>query len=266
MSYEDYYLEYVTKAERAKMAQNTIEKLKKKGKAELTPVIITGRQLALTWWGKAWNNNLKRYSDYSSRIGRGSSYVRNGAVLDLKIEQGTIKAVVQGSVRNPYEVEVDIRPLLPEVWETIRMAGEGKIESLQELIDGKFPPGLSELFTAQGIGLFPTPKEITFKCSCPDRAVMCKHVAAVLYGIGARLDEDPTLFFTLRAVDVHNLISKAIQSKTQNMLSKSGAKSRRILEDADIGAMFGVEVEAMVQDSVKKMVKKEKRKENKIST
>jgi len=247
MAYDDYYLEYVTKAEREKMAQNTIEKLKKKGKAELNPVCITGRQLARTWWGKAWNDNLKRYADYSSRMGRGSSYVRNGAVLDLKIEQGIIKALVQGSVRKPYEVEVDIRPLLPEVWERIRIASEGKIESLQELIDGKFPPGLSELFTTQGSGLFPTTKEITFKCSCPDRAVMCKHVAAVLYGIGARLDEDPTLFFTLRAVDIHDLISKAIQSKTQNMLSKSGATSHRILEDADIGAMFGVEVEAMVE-------------------
>lgn len=260
MSYDDYYLEYVTKAERAKMAQMSIEILKKRGKAELTPVIITGRQLARTWWGKAWNDNLKRYSDYSSRIGRGSSYVRNGAVLDLKIKQGTIKAVVQGSVRTPYEVAVDIRPLLPEVWEKIRIACEGKIESLQELIDGKFPPGLSELFTAQGSGLFPMPKEITFNCSCPDRALMCKHVAAVLYGIGARLDEDPTLFFTLRAVDVHNLISKAIQNKTQNMLSKSGAKSRRILDDADIGAMFGVEVEAMVQDSANNTVKKKTRK------
>lgn len=260
MYYDDFSLEYVTKAERQKMAQKTIENLKKKGKAELTPVIITGHQLAQTWWGKAWNDNLKSYSDYSSRIGRGSSYVRNGAVLDLKIEQGNIKALVQGSVRNPYEVDVAIRPLLPEVWEEIRIACEGKIDSLQELIDGKFPPGLSELFTAQGSGLFPAPEEISFKCSCPDRAVMCKHVAAVLYGIGARLDEDPTLFFTLRAVDIHALISKAIQSKTQNMLSKSGSKSRRILEDEDIAAMFGVEVEAMVPDAINNTVKKETKK------
>ena len=262
MAFDDYYLEYVTKAEKRKMAQESIEKLKKKGKAELTPVIITGRQLARTWWGKAWNDNLKRYSDYASRIGRGASYVRSGAVLDLKIEQGAIKAAVQGSVRNPYEVEIAILPLLPEVWENIRIAGEGKIDSLQELIEGKFPPGLSELFTAQGSGLFPTPKEITFTCSCPDRAMMCKHVAAVFYGIGARLDEDPTLFFTLRAVDVHGLISQAIQNKTQTMLSKSGVNSRRILEDADIGAMFGLELEAMISDSKAAIIKKKKTKAN----
>ncbi|MFA7078057.1 MAG: hypothetical protein WC147_06605 [Syntrophomonas sp.] len=264
MFYDDYSLEYVTKAEKQKMAQKTIARLKKKGKVELAPVIITGRTLARTWWGKAWNDNLERYSDYANRIGRGRSYVRNGAVLDLKIEQGIIKALVQGSVSQPYEVEIAIRPLLPAVWKKTRIACEGKIDSLQELIDGKFPPGLSELFTAQGSGLFPSPQEITFKCSCPDRAMMCKHVAAALYGIGARLDEDPTLFFTLRAVDIHDLINKAIQGKTQTMLSKSGAKSRRILKDADIAAMFGMEVEAMIPDAANNTVKKEKKRGKRI--
>lgn len=259
MSYDDDYPKYVPKAEKQKMAQKTIERLNKKGKVKLAPIVITGRPLARTWWGKAWNDNLERYSDYSSRIGRGRSYVRNGAVLDLKIEQGIIKALVQGSVKKPYEVEIVIRPLLPEVWEKTRIACEGKIDSLQELIDGKFPPGLSELFTAQGSGLFPSPREITFKCSCPDWAVMCKHVAAALYGIGARLDEDPTLFFTLRGVDIDDLINKAIQEKTQTMLSKSGAKSRRILKDADIAAMFGMEVEAMIPDDANNTVKKEKK-------
>lgn len=261
MAYDDdYYPEYVTKAEKQKRAQASSERLKKKGKTELAPVIITGRQLARTWWGKAWNDNLKRYSDYASRIGRGASYVRNGAVLDLKIEQGAIKALVQGSVRKPYEVEIAIQPLKPQSWDKIRRACEGKIESLQDLIDGKFPPELSDLFTAQGSGLFPTPKEISFSCSCPDWAVMCKHVAAVLYGIGARLDEDPNLFFTLRGVDVHDLISQAIQNKTQTMLNKSGVKSRRILEDADIGALFGVELETMIADSKAPIDKKKKNK------
>lgn len=250
MSYDDYYLEYVPKAVRKKMAQETIAQLKRQGAGELLPVKINGSQLSSTWWGKAWNKNLEHYSDYSSRIGRGRSYVRNGAVLDLKIQPGHIKALVQGSVRNPYEVEVAIQALLPELWEEIRLACEGQIDSLQELIDGKFPPELSELFTAQGRGLFPAPREISFTCSCPDRAMMCKHVAAVLYGVGARLDEDPTLFFTLRAVNIHDLISKAIQNRTQNMLSKSGAKSRRILEDADIAGIFGVEIEAVLEETI----------------
>ncbi|NLB51644.1 MAG: hypothetical protein GX808_01735 [Syntrophomonadaceae bacterium] len=247
--YDDYNLEYVPKAVKKKMAEDNIAYLRKKGAGELAPINISGRQLSSTWWGKAWNRNLERYSDFSNRIGRGRSYVRNGAVLDLKIQAGYIQALVQGSIRKPYKVDINIQPLLPERWEEIRIACEGQIDSMQELIDGKFPPELSELFTAQGSGLFPVPREISFTCSCPDWAMMCKHVAAVLYGVGARLDEDPTLFFTLRGVDIHDLISKAVQIRTQNMLSKSGTKSRRILEDADITSMFGVEVEAVIEDS-----------------
>lgn len=236
------YPEYVPVAERKRKAQNKVEKLKKKN-PDIAPVIITGRKLAVTWWGTAWNNNLESYSDYENRIGRGRSYLRNGAVLDLKIEQGRIKALVQGSSSKPYQVDVKISPLKGNQWEKIRKACEGKIDSLTELIDGKFPKALSDLFTAKGSGLFPTPREITFQCSCPDWAVMCKHVAAVLYGVGARLDENPALFFTLRSVNVEELISGAIRGKMESMLSDSKPKSRRILADADISAMFGVEVE-----------------------
>jgi uncharacterized Zn finger protein len=185
--------------------------------------------------------------------------VRNGAVLDLKIEQGKIKALVQGSARKPYTVDINIKPLEPQVWTKIRTACEGRIESMQELIAGKFPAALAELFTAKGSGLFPAPREINFHCSCPDWAVMCKHVAAVLYGIGARLDEDPAMFFTLRAVNMDDLISRAVQGKAQTMLSKSGVRSRRILEDADIAGIFGVEVEAIVQDDMDKTYKKVKK-------
>lgn len=236
------YPDYVPVAERKRKAQNAVEKLKKKN-PEIAPVTIAGRKLATTWWGTAWNNNLESYSDYENRIGRGRSYLRNGAVLDLKIERGCIKALVQGSSSKPYQVGMAIRPLKAVQWEKIIKSCAGKIESLSELIDGKFPKALSELFTARGSGLFPTPREITFTCSCPDWAVMCKHVAAVLYGVGARLDQNPALFFTLRGVNVEDLIVEAVQGKMESMLSKSKVKSRRILTDVDVTAMFGVEVE-----------------------
>lgn len=236
------YPEYVPVAEKKRKAKNAVEKLKKKD-PEIAPVIITGRKLATTWWGTAWNNNLESYSDYSNRIGRGRSYVRNGAVLDLKIDRGGIKALVQGSSSKPYQVDIEIRQLKSSQWEKIKKSCEGKIESLSELIDGKFPKALSELFTTKGSGLFPTPREITFSCSCPDWAVMCKHVAAVLYGVGARLDQNPTLFFTLRGVNIDELITEAVHGKMESMLSKSKVKSRRIMKDVDITAMFGVEVE-----------------------
>lgn len=261
MAYDDYP-QYVPAAERKRKAQKAAEKLKNQ-KAELSPVVIEGRQLARTWWGKAWNSNLERYSDYSNRIGRGRSYVRNGAVLDLQIGPGAVTALVQGSARTPYKVRIDITPLQPGVWNKIRTACQGKIESMQELIAGKFPENLAELFTARGKGLFPAPGEITLKCSCPDWAVMCKHVAAVLYGIGGRLDNDPSLFFTLRAVNMEELVSEAVQATTRSMLGKSGAKSRRILDDTDITALFGVEVEAVAQEPAGPKARRRKKKTGK---
>jgi uncharacterized Zn finger protein len=189
--------EYVTVAEKRAKAAQSLKKLKKK-KEDTRPVVIEGRAIATTWWGKAWNENLERYADYSNRIGRGRSYVRNGAVLDLKIRPGEVEALVQGSRSKPYEVIVKIEAISKEAWSRIKTASAGQLDSLQELMSGKFPKSLGALFIEGGKGLFPGPKEIKFSCSCPDWATMCKHVAAVLYGIGARLDEEPALFFTLR--------------------------------------------------------------------
>lgn len=252
--------EYVPVAERKRKALDAVRKLKKKN-PDITPIIIEGKKLARTWWGKAWNDNLESYSDYANRIDRGRSYVRNGAVLDLKIEKGTVTALVQGSSSKPYKVDIAIRQIEDDLWGKIKKSCEGKIESLQELIDGKFPKALSELFTAKGNGLFPAPKEITLRCSCPDWAVMCKHVAAVLYGIGARLDENPALFFTLRNVNIEELITEAIEGKTKTMLGRAGTKSRRVLEDADVTAMFGVEVENT--DMSPDLKEKDEKKKNK---
>lgn len=233
--------EYVSAAEKKAKAQKSASKLKKK--VELQPVTIEGRKLARTWWGIAWNDNMESYSDYENRLSRGRSYVRNGAVLDLKIEKGVVNALVQGSRVKPYTVSIKIDPINETVWNNIKKECEGKIESLQDLIEGKFPEELSNLFTAKGNGLFPTPKEIGMMCSCPDWAVMCKHVASVFYGIGARLDLDPSLFFTLRNVDVNELIAEAIKGKADDMLEKAEKKSKRVLTDSDIGDVFGLEIE-----------------------
>lgn len=264
MSYYYGFPEYVTVAEKKAKAQKSLEKLKKKNPC-ITPIIIDGRKLARTWWGKAWNDNLESYSDYSNRIERGRSYVRHGAVLDLKITPGKISALVQGSETKPYQIGIDIQPLSKNTWETITKACEGKIDSLQELIEGKFPKGLAELFTAQGKGLFPAPKEISLKCSCPDWATMCKHVAAVLYGVGARLDENPALFFVLRNVNIDELVSKAIAQKSETLLKKSVRKSGRVIDNDDISAMFGIEMESENEKVSQKTANKEGGTKNKAS-
>lgn len=233
---------YIPVGEKRRQAQKSVEKLRKKN-PDISPVIITGSKLTRTWWGKSWNDNLERYSDYSNRIGRGRSYVRHGAVLDLKITEGKISALVQGSFSKPYQVNISIQPLAKDIWETLTNDCAGKIDSMQELIEGKFPKALSELFSAKGKGVFPVPQEISLECSCPDWAMMCKHVAAVLYGVGARLDDDPSLFFVLRKVNINDLISETISKKAQTLLEKSKAKSHRIIEDTDISDMFGIEMD-----------------------
>lgn len=258
MAFKNYYPEYVTAAERKKKAQASVEKLKKKNPAT-APVIIEGRTIAKTWWGKAWNENLERYSDYANRIGRGRSYVRSGAVLDLQIAPGEIRALVQGSRARPYQVNITIRGLSKDAWDTIVKECAHKIGSLQELTTGKFPKELVEVFTASNRGLFPAPSEITLNCSCPDWATMCKHVAAVLYGVGARLDESPTLFFDLRKVNIDDLIVKTVQEQTQKLLEKSQTKGRRVMKDADIAGLFGIDVEPeSAQPAVSKWKSKRK--------
>jgi len=242
--YDDYgYPRYVSVAEKRARARRKLEQLRKKH-PDIRPVVIEGNTLVRTWWGKAWNGNLGKYADYANRIGRGRSYVRHGAVLDLQISPGQVKALVQGSQGSPYTITIKIKPISESVWKQIKAACEGQLASLQELLQGRFPKGLAELFTAKGSGLFPSPKEIDFHCSCPDWAYMCKHVAAVLYGIGTRLDEDPSLFFVVRKVKMEDLITQAVREKSEKLLKQAKRKTARVIDDADLGEVFGIEMES----------------------
>jgi uncharacterized Zn finger protein len=242
MGYYSYYPPYVTVTEKKEKAAKKLAQLRKKD-PDIQPVVIEGSILAKTWWGKSWNKNLESYADYSNRIGRGRSYVRNGAVLDLKIQPGEVKALVQGSESKPYVVIIKIKPIQKTNWIKIKESCQGQLESLPELLEGNFPKALSAIFMAKGEGLFPSSDEIKLSCSCPDWASMCKHVAATLYGIGARFDENPMLFFTLRNADVHELISQAVDDHTQNLLKIAENKSARVIDDMDLGDMFGIDLD-----------------------
>src|SRR4029077_3566360 len=195
---------YVPVAARRRKAEREMEKLRKQG-ALLSPVKIEGRQIARTFWGKAWCDNLESYHDFENRLPRGRTYVRNGSVLDLQIAPREVTAMVCGS--SLYRVMVGIDPVPRAQWRSICTDCAGGIDSLGELLQGRLSQGVMERICRQGLGLFPAPREIHFKCSCPDHASMCKHVAAVLYGVGARLDQQPELLFRLRTVDEKDLLA-----------------------------------------------------------
>lgn len=228
----------ISTEELKRKALESTQSAAKKGRV-LEPVAINGRQICKSWWGQAWCSNLEQYADYGSRLDRGKRYVRSGAVIDLKIQNGKILSRVQGTRKTPYKVEIHISPLSEERCQEIIEKCANKIENLEELITGHFPPELEELFIGKG-GLFPTPQEISFQCSCPDWALMCKHVAATLYGVGARLDENPFLFFHLRGIDVERFIDVTLNNKVETMLANADKKSERIIEEDDVMKLFGV--------------------------
>lgn len=247
MAFYNDFPKYVPVAKRKEKAQKSVERLRKTN-PNLAPVMVTGTKLVHTWWGKSWIDNLTHYADYANRIARGRSYLRHGAVLDLQLAPGKVHALVQGSEKEPYEVELSIKPLSKTAWTAIVKACTGKLSSLQELIEGKFPAALADLFQLQGKGLFPGSRDITLQCSCPDSARMCKHVAAVLFAIGVRLDEDPSLFFQLRQVNVAELITETTREQSQTLLNKSKVKSRRVIADTDMSSLFGIDLETDDED------------------
>jgi uncharacterized Zn finger protein len=237
---------YVSVAERRRQAAREMAKLAKKGHP-ISPVVIEGRAIATTFWGKSWCDNLERYSDYSNRLPRGRTYVRNGSVVNLQIEAGKINAHVSGS--EIYDVAVNVSAVPKAGWNAICADCAGAIDSLVELLQGRFSKGVMERICQQKTGLFPAPSEIKFTCSCPDWASMCKHVAAVLYGIGARLDQQPELLFKLRKVDEKALIAKAGKGVP---LSKKGPAADKVLADDQLSDIFGLDLGAEPERPVAK--------------
>jgi uncharacterized Zn finger protein len=227
---------YVPVAERRRRAEREMAKLRKKG-YPVSPVRIEGRTIARTFWGKSWCENLESYRDYENRLPRGRTYVRNGSVVDLQITPLEVTAMVSGS--ELYTVKISIKAMPKPQWQSLCRDCAGGIDSLVELLQGRFSKGVMERLCRQDNGLFPKPSEIRFSCSCPDPASMCKHVAAVLYGVGSRLDEQPELLFRLRAVDHSELVADL---DTAVPLSKTAPAAGKVLETDDLSAPFGLDL------------------------
>jgi uncharacterized Zn finger protein len=231
-----YYPPYVPVAERRKKAAKKVASLTKKGQI-VNPIVIEGRVIAKTFWGKAWCKHLETYSDYENRLPRGRTYVRNGSVIDLKLNPGELRALVSGS--SIYTVTIKIDPLPGQKWEALLKECTGKIDSVIELLQGKFSKGVMEIITHHEKGLFPDLENIKMDCSCYDYADMCKHVAAVLYGVGAHLDQYPEDLFLLRKVNHTELIAIAGLSE----LSKEPSNQNTTQLTGDLSSLFGIEIE-----------------------
>ena len=227
---------YVPVAQRRRKAQQKLKTLRKKGQS-ISPVTIEGRTIAKSFWGKAWCTNLERYSDFANRLPRGRTYVRNGSLVDLQIAKGEIAAFVSGS--ELYEITIGIAPVSAGRWKSICRDCAGSIDSLVELLQGRLAKGVMDRVCREGDGLFPSPDEIKLACSCPDWADMCKHVAAALYGVGARLDEQPQLLFVLRGVDESELVAAAGRDLP---LAKAAPAPAQVLDESDVAAVFGLDM------------------------
>jgi uncharacterized Zn finger protein len=237
---------YVPAATRRAQAAKKAAKLEKAGR-KLAPVRVEGRAIAKTFWGKAWCHHIESFSDYENRLPRGRTYARNGSILDLQITKGTISALVMGS--SLYELNFTIKPIEKSRWAAIKSRSTGQIDSLVELLQGRFSDAVMRVITDRDSGLFPSPAEIHKNCSCPDWADLCKHLAAVLYGIGARLDEKPELLFLLRGVDHAELLDHVPTGKAQ-----AGPAT---LDSGDLADVFGIEIApAEPKVPTKKPVKK----------
>lgn len=232
--------------ERRKKVAKQMQKLTKQG-VNIQPVEIAGRKIAKSFWGAGWCDHIESFSDYANRIPRGRTYVRNGSVCHLKISRGQVEAIVSGS--SLYRVNVKIASLGKAKWESLKKKCTGKVSSVIELLQGKFSDGVMELVTDKNAGLFPGSSEISFSCDCPDHASMCKHIASALYGIGARLDDEPDLLFKLRGVDHNELITADMDVLSKGMPGK-GKGSKRRIADASLADVFGVEMSGTEVESI----------------
>ena len=233
---------YVSVAERRRKAAKKMEALRKKG-LDIQPITIEGRKIAKSFWGEAWCEHLESFSDYENRLPRGRTYVRNGSVCHLVVSKGEIVAKVSGS--ELYDVKVTIKTLAATKWQGVKRQCGGRIGSLLELLQGRLSDEVMSVVTHRSEGLFPLPGEISLRCSCPDSARMCKHVAAVLYGVGARLDNKPELLFLLRGVDHEELI--AADAEKALAAATTRGKSKRLTAGA-LGDVFGIDLETGAPD------------------
>ena len=239
-----WFREYVSVGKRTARAKRKIAQLQKK-KKDINPVVIEGNKIATSWWGKSWINHLKSYADYDNRVQRGKSYVKNGLVIHLIIKEREIESMVMGTSSRPYKITITMKKIRKKKWNQIKKLSRKHLSTLSDLLEGNLPKELDRVFSDCKEGIFPTLKEISFECSCPDWASMCKHVSATLFALGNRLDQEIDLFFQLRGVNIQDLIQSAVQSETTHLQQiVPTAQSAEVLNlgDSKLAQLFNIKL------------------------
>lgn len=229
------FREYVPVAKRQANAKKQMNQLRGEGQV-ITPIEpFRGQKIARTFWGQAWCRHIECLSDFRSRLDRGKTYVRNGSVCHLAISTGRVDAYVCGS--ELYKLRVDVDPLPPRQWERIKQQCAAQVGSVVELLQGQLSQSVMAILTNADTGMFPHADDFRLDCNCPDFVRLCKHLAAVLYGVGVRLDAEPQLLFTLRGVDYLELIDAA-GTGVEAVDTSADAP----LADADLADVFGIDL------------------------
>ena len=189
---------------------------------------IEGRE----WWVERWLELLDSYR-FKKRLERGRNYAREGNVLSIEFAERQVFAKVQGSEAEPYQVALSLepfpdenrervikmmsqKPFTDEDWDCIIQTISQKAIYTAQLLAGEMPADIEEVFTANGLSLFPyTLSDVRSRCSCPDKANPCKHIAAVYYQLGDRFSEDPFVIFQLRGRTKEKILEalRAIRSE-----------------------------------------------------
>ena len=252
-----WFEKYVSVGERAAKARKKISQLRKKNH-KINPVSIEGNQIATSWWGKAWVNHIKHYADFDNRIGRGRSYVKNGLVIHLAIKSGYVEAMVMGTRSQPYNIKIEIKKISQSKQNRIKRLSQKHLYTLSELVEGRLPKELEQIFSDQKEGIFPTLKEMSFHCSCPDWAEVCKHVSASLFALGARLDDNIDLFFKLRGLQVDQLVQSALKKEVTHLKTKKAQSKTRVLKlsEKNLASLFDIKLVTPKSSAKKPLGKK----------
>ena len=167
------------------------------------------------WWVERWLELLGSYR-FKKRLERGRSYAREGNVLSMDFNDSRAKATVQGSDAEPYKVSLSLQSFSNEDWDYVISKMSEKAIFSAQLLAGEMPETIEAVFTAGGLSLFPfTLNEVRSRCSCPDKANPCKHIAAVYYQLGDRFSEDPFIIFQLRGRTKNQIIERLRQLRSQ---------------------------------------------------